>query len=379
VNQIAAIQILRAFAALMVVFSHAQGDALNEAIKAGSTFSRFSILPLDTGVDLFFVISGFIMVHASLGLFAKPGAGSQFISRRLIRIVPLYWLMTAIMLVILGYIAWSKKHAFPSFMEIGTSLAFFPFARPEDGEPRPVVSLGWTLNYEMFFYVVFAFFVRFERHVAVAAVALALALAVGMGTIFRPTATAFAYWSDAIVLEFALGMLIALLWQCGLGFHRALVVPLVIAGLAVLMLDFDGLTKAAPGAVEANGFDRLLGCGLPMALIFGAIVLAKPQFSPQGSLPSFFMFLGDASYGLYLFHPLIIIFARKAYLAGGLQAALGYWPLIAVEIPMAIGLAFFIHARVEKPISAVLQKWLREKSGGIFTASWLGLIRSSGH
>jgi peptidoglycan/LPS O-acetylase OafA/YrhL len=354
----------------MVVFSHAQGDALNEAIKAGGSFSRFSSLPLDAGVDLFFVISGFIMVHASQRLFAMPGAGSNFISRRLIRIVPLYWLMTAIMLAILGYAAWAGKHEFPSVAEIVASLTFVPFARPEDGAPRPILSLGWTLNYEIFFYVVFSLFVRFERHRAVATIALTLTLAVGLGFVLRPASTVLNYWSDAIVLEFVLGMLIALLWQHGFGLRRTLAIPFVLAGLAGLMCDFDGLAMGPPGAVEANGFERLFGCGVPMALIFGAVVLAKPQFSPQGSLPSFLMLLGDASYALYLSHPLIIIFARKAYLAIGLQAALGYWPLIAAEIPMAVGLALLIHKGIEKPVSAILQKWQRDRAAAKPAVSW---------
>jgi len=360
-KQIGAIQILRAVAALMIVFSHAQNDALLEALKAGSAFSRFTWLPLDAGVDLFFVISGFIMVHASDRVFAMPGAASKFISRRLIRIVPLYWQITAIFLVILAYAAWTGKHDFPSFSEIIASLGFIPFARPGDGQPRPLVSLGWTLNYEMFFYVIFALFIRFERSIAVAATALTLALAVTLGAIFRPSATALAYWSDPIVIEFLFGMAIALAWERGFRLNRAWVAILILSGSAVLTLDFDGMSRAAPGAVETNGFSRLAGCGLPMALIFGSIVFARPAFSARGRLTAFLAVLGDASYALYLFHPLVIIFLRKAYLALGLQAPLGYWPLIAADIPLAAALALIIHAGVEKPVSRLLKAWLRSK------------------
>ncbi len=362
-KQIGAIQILRAVAALMIVFSHAQNDALNEAVKAGVAFARSNILPWDSGVDLFFVISGFIMVHASQRLFATPGAGGRFIVRRLIRIVPLYWLITAITLVILAYVAWLGKRAFPGFYEIAASLGFFPFARPEDGQPRPLVPLGWTLNYEMFFYAVFALFVRFRRDVAVTAVASALALAVGVGVILRPTATALAYWSDPLILEFVLGMLVALVWQRGFRLPRALVLPVVAVGLGLLALDLDGMSGGNPLAVDANGFGRLLGCGLPMMLIFGAIVLAEPAFSTHTRVPAFLAFLGDASYALYLFHPLAIIFARKAYLAVGLPGKLGFWPLIAADIPLAAAFALIVHVTIEKPVSAALQKWV---------GAWLG-------
>ncbi len=361
-KQIDSIQILRAVAALLVVFSHAQNDALVEAMKTGVGFVRLMILPWASGVDLFFVISGFIMVYASQSLFAKQGAGGLFISRRVIRIVPLYWLVTAIALVILAYVAWAKKIAFPSVLEIASSLSFIPFARPSDGDPRPIVALGWTLNYEMFFYVVFALFVRFRRDIAVPAVVASLGLFVGLGVIFHPKATVLAYWSDPIVLEFALGMLTALVWQSGLRINQTLAWLLVMIGIAVLALDLDGMTKVGPTASDPSGFSRLIGCGLPMALIFAAIVLTERGLKTQSRLAAAFALLGDASYALYLFHPLVIIFARKAYLALHLAETIGFWPLIAVDLPMAALAALIIHVTVEKPVTHALQAWLHTRA-----------------
>lgn len=361
-KQIGSIQILRAAAALMIVLSHAQNDALNVAVKAGVAFARTELLPWDAGVDLFFVISGFIMVHASERLFTSPGAARAFIARRLIRIVPLYWLATAIALVILGIVASNGKQPFPDGAEIASSLAFLPFARPGDGEPRPIAAQGWTLNYEMFFYVVFALFVRFRREVAVANVALALVLVVAFGTIFQPRQTALAYWSDPIVLEFGLGMGLALAWRHGLRLPRRLVVPLAGIGLAVLALDLAGMENVVNLDVDPNGFPRLAACGLPMALIFGAVVLVEPAFSARNRALAFLALLGDASYALYLFHPLAIIFARKAYLALGLARTLGLWPLIAAEIALAAIIALAIHAAIERPVSRTLQIRLRGRS-----------------
>ena len=355
-KQIGAIQILRAVAALMVVLSHAQNDALREAIANGYRFTRFELLPWDSGVDLFFVISGFIMVYSSQRLFATPGAGGAFISRRLIRIVPLYWMITAIALVILGYVAFEGKHPFPSISEISASLSFFPFARPVDGQPRPIVDLGWTLNYEMFFYFVFAVFVGFRRDVAIAAVALGLALAVGLGAILHPRATALAYWSDPIVLEFVLGMFVARVWLSGVRLGHWLVLLFVLVGMAILARDLDHMTAVGSMDSDPNGVLRLFGAGVPMMTIFAAVVLAEPAFLTRTRLARFFALLGDASYALYLFHPLAIIFARKAYLVLGLEKTAGFWPLIGVEIAMAVGLAVIVHLFVEKPISALLHE-----------------------
>jgi peptidoglycan/LPS O-acetylase OafA/YrhL len=374
--QIGAIQILRAVAALMVVLSHAQNDALFQATKTSTLFARCEWLPWDSGVDLFFVISGFIMVHASQRLFATPHAGIAFFSRRLVRIVPLYWMITAIGLVILAYAVWEGKRQFPSISEITASLGFVPFARPEDGQPRPIVALGWTLNYEMFFYVVFALFIRFERVAAVVAVGTALALAATIGAIARPTATTLAYWSDPIVLEFVLGMFTALIWESGFRLKRSFVVALFVIGLAVLALDIDSMTHVGPVAPDPNGFGRLIGAGVPMTIIFAAVVLAEPRFSTRSRLASFFALVGDASYALYLFHPLVIIFARKAYLSLGLAKVIGFWPLILADIPTAVAFAILIHFTVEKPMSATLRRWFFVKQAKNQQPVQIGEVRT---
>lgn len=357
-RQIAAIQVLRAIAALMIVLSHAQNDALNEALKAGIAFTRTTIIAWDAGVDLFFVISGFIMVHASARLFGTAGGPRNFIARRMTRIVPLYWAITGLFLLVLVFADWKGKHAFASPAEIGASFGFIPFARPQDGLPRPIAAHGWTLNYEMFFYVVFALFVGFRRTVAVAGVALLLAVAVALGAILRPHVTAIAFWCDPIVLEFVLGALLALIWTQGFRWRRGWGLPLLGAGLLLLYLDPIGMGQTGPTAADPNGFGRFFACGVPMALIFAAVVLREPASATGDRLTSFLVALGDASYALYLFHPLVIILARKAYLNMGLAAKLGYWPLVAAEIPLAIGLAFAVHGMFEMPATAALNRWI---------------------
>lgn len=357
-RQIGSIQILRALAALMVVLAHAQDDALAEAMKAGVAFARTGLLPWVAGVDLFFVISGFIMVHASQRLFAAPGGASTFLARRLVRIVPLYWLVTAIMLGVAALLARHGQASLPSLGETASSLGFIPWARPQDGVPRPVVSLGWTLNYEMAFYVVFAVFLRCRREAAVAGVAATLALVVALGALLRPGATALAFWSDPIVLEFALGMGLALAWRRGMRLPGGLAIGVAAAAVAVLALDLDAMAKVPAFAVDPSGFGRLLACGVPMAALFGAIVLARPALPTHSRIVAGLVLLGDASYALYLFHPLAIVALRKAYLAAGLMPKLGGWPLVAGEIVGACAAAVAIHLAVEKPVTAALQRRL---------------------
>ncbi|MFV0281733.1 MAG: acyltransferase family protein, partial [Rhodoblastus sp.] len=190
------IQALRALAAAMVVFHHAQNDAARIAAENGADFSRVLILPWAAGVDLFFVVSGFVMVLSAEKLFAAPGGASQFLRRRIARIMPLYWLATAIFALAALRGAAAGKQLAPSLSEILASFAFLPWPRGLDGAPRPVHSLGWTLEYEMFFYCVFACFVWLPRLRAVAGIAAFLGALAIANAVLAPQNVAFAFWSD---------------------------------------------------------------------------------------------------------------------------------------------------------------------------------------
>jgi exopolysaccharide production protein ExoZ len=356
VPQIRAIQMLRALAALMVVFAHAQNDTQSQAARLGLAFARDMSLPWVAGVDLFFVTSGFIMVHASRSLFAKPGAARTFLTRRVIRIAPLYWLVTAISLVVLYLAARMGKEAFPHVSEILGSFGFMPYENITDHIVRPIAGQGWTLNYEMFFYVLFAIFLRFALEDAILGVAFTLSFVVMLGAWLHPTTPALAFWSDPIVLEFALGMGIAWGWREGWRLGRGVAGALALVAVAWLARDLAGFRALSLETVEPNGFPRLVGCGLPMALLFACAVWVRPGIAGTSAPGRSLSALGDASYALYLFHPLAIIATRKAYLALHLDARLGLWPLVAVDVAAALVAAFAVYRFVESPMTRGLQR-----------------------
>src|SRR5882672_247790 len=156
------VQALRALAALCVVVYHV------DFVGRGAF-----------GVDIFFVISGFIICHVT----AKDHDG--FLRKRLIRIVPLYWAGT-LCLYCLGLVAPRLLQSEPTLSGLVNSLLFIPYAK-EGGRVYPILFLGWTLNYEMFFYALFACALALNRRLAPITVCAALVVLVAAGQPVAPS------------------------------------------------------------------------------------------------------------------------------------------------------------------------------------------------
>jgi exopolysaccharide production protein ExoZ len=133
------IQALRALAALSITILHA-GELVFPNFKEASR-------PFFSGVDVFFVISGSVMVITTHETWEKPGTWLPFLWRRMVRIVPLYWLLT-LLVVSLSRSPAGTWHVVASFL-------FIP-AWNSSHYPLPVLPMGWTLQYEMFFYSLFS-------------------------------------------------------------------------------------------------------------------------------------------------------------------------------------------------------------------------------
>lgn len=357
-GQIVSVQVLRAIAALTVVFGHAQHDALISAGRTGIEFVRNHLLPWGAGVDLFFVISGFIMVHASARLFGSEGAGVIFLRRRLIRIVPLYWLISSAYIIL--------SHGFAnagSKTEIGldaliASYLFWPMDIFRDGFPRPIYTLGWTLNYEMLFYAVFAACLALPRRVAVLTTSLLLTTGVALGALIPLESTSLAFWTKPIILEFVLGMAIAEARHMGWRLGRVAQGLALALALAILLTDPMGASLKPDDWITPNDGVRLFCWGVPAALIMAALLLVSDRTvqTPTaqirtGKVWQLAVALGDASYALYLVHPFVIVSLRKIWLLLGLQNAVGFWPMVALAMLLSTILSLAIHARIEKPVT----------------------------
>jgi exopolysaccharide production protein ExoZ len=342
ITQFASIQILRAIAALLIALHHGLHEADQAARKIGSSFPWQNVLPLEAGVDLFFVISGFVMVYAARDLFGSPTVILPFLRRRLARIVPIYWAVTALFIALSVSGLAPLNRAPPSGSEIAASLFFVPYLRP-DGLLQPVYSLGWTLNYEMFFYGLFALALWLPRERAVPAVVILLMLLVAVGQLVPEGMTIPYYWTRSIILEFGFGMIIGHMALSGVTPTRKMAFGLGMAALLLLTLG-----KLAPSLLP----DRALLYGLPAALL----VMAALGFELDGNRNAttrLAVQLGDASYALYLLHPFVI---RGLAVAGGV-ALVRISPLLFlfVGVTLACISAMIVWRFFEKPLTRALQ------------------------
>ncbi|MCJ2014352.1 acyltransferase family protein [Methylobacterium sp. J-076] len=354
------IQILRAVAAAMVVLHHGRHEVGLLADRgAGAVLPPGTLLPWWAGVDLFFVISGFVIVQASRPLAGVPGGRGRFLAHRIARVVPLYWLTSfaylALALAAPGLLGEAGALARePGYL--AASFLFWPAARP-DGSVQPLYGLGWTLNYEMAFYAVFALGLGFGLRRAVAGLWAGLGGLVALGAVLG-LPLPLAFWADPIVLEFALG--------AGLGLARTAGLRLPApARLALAGLGFAGLLLAARhlgGGGEVPGFARPLLVGLPALLLVAGAALG-PGLGPAGlaACPAplrALARLGDASYALYLVHPFALRAGREALARAGLAGPLHPWGSLLALTLLSIAAAFAVHRAVERPLTRRLRAWL---------------------
>ncbi|RXT48021.1 hypothetical protein B6S44_23330 [Bosea sp. Tri-44] len=345
--QLYGIQVLRALAALMVAIHHVQADAGFLAAKAGTSFTPSHALPWTAGVDLFFVISGFIMVHSSAGLFGKLDGARLFIARRIARIVPLYWAATTLFLAVLLASPALVNSDTPSLGQIATSYLFWPMPNVA-GQFQPIYSLGWTLNYEILFYVLFGVALFAPGRLVVPLVTVALAGLVAAQAFAGPLPLPFGFWGQPIVLEFAAGMAVGLLRQNGLRLDGRLRWLMAAVGIALFVIAAgEGWAQTSWGAVALRG---------PAALLLVTAAACGRNVTAPSALVRALALLGDASYALYLVHPFAMRALREVFV-GIAPSATGLF--IVLALIAAVLAALVVYHWFERPMTKAVRRVLR--------------------
>jgi exopolysaccharide production protein ExoZ len=320
-GEVRSIQYLRGVAAFGVLIYHAVD-------RAGGVFGVGA-----AGVDVFFVISGFIMWVVTCRCPPPPG---PFLLRRIERIVPLYW-MTTLGVAVLALVV---PAAFPAMhvtaAHVVQSLLFVPH-RDDGGLIAPLIVPGWTLNYEMFFYVLFAASLMAPARLRVWGLSAALIALVAIRPLGDAQNPLWATYTNPLLLEFGAGVWLAWCWSQDRLPGRGLSWLLVVAG-------FAGFAATAFTGVDVEPA-RILYWGLPALLIVtGAVSLER-----HGPIPNWrpLQALGDASYSVYLVHGLAISAAFRV-----LQMVHVTSPWIVLPVSLAAGVVagLLTYRLVEKPL-----------------------------
>ncbi|WP_353064853.1 acyltransferase [Tunturibacter psychrotolerans] len=309
------IQALRGVAACMVVVTHAL--QLRNKNFGGPLWENGG-----AGVDIFFVVSGFVMA------IGRQKSASEFIKRRLFRIVPLYWLFTGIMLVKLFIIGLQPsievyaEHVKTPLSYIAASLLFIPY-RNSLGIVLPILVVGWTLSFEMFFYLLMAAGIALQ--VSMPMFLSTVLISLSAGSIFRnDNWPAITVLLNPILLEFLAGYLLGLAVKRGLTINRVLSATLGIIGFAGIF-----------------AFSSRLEWGVCAFLIVQAAI-------PLEGFPKLVLDLGDSSYSLYLSHMLTLsILARVIIRVGIRPSVLAY---ITLQLVASAAVALAVYRFVEFPM-----------------------------
>ncbi|MBB4265256.1 acyltransferase family protein [Roseospira visakhapatnamensis] len=332
-DRLESVQILRALAALMVLGLHLQGTHAGLAGLPDGTW-----VPVGSGgVDIFFAISGFIICHAARG----DGSAGRFLAHRAARIVPLYWSVT-LAIYALALVAPTLLHSTTADpIPLVKSLLFIPYVK-DSGLVQPIHMLGWTLNYEVFFYLVFGLGLLVSRSPA-ALVCAALFGLVGLGWMLPDPGVVVGFFTNSLVLEFVWGCGIYGLYRHAPGVLRALrpVWPLALA----LLIGQHFVDTGLPRAVSQ---------GIPAALVVAGLLTVR--FDPRGWARPL-LAIGDASYSLYLLHPLVIRGIDVVLPRLGLETD----ARIALGLPLMLGLSLGLSVLSFRLFERPTNRWLRRR------------------
>jgi exopolysaccharide production protein ExoZ len=332
------IQALRAVAALLVVLLHAfetWGERVDPAAP-GVNWENGA-----AGVDIFFIVSGFVMVISSRRLVDRAGAWLIFLQHRVVRIVPLYWLLTTVKILAVVLLGDVVLRTTLDINFVAGSYLFLPVT-DSAGHFRPVLPVGWTLTYEFLFYLLFAAALAIRVDV-LRIVVPGLGLCAVLALVRTGTWPAWTILFDTIVVEFVFGVMLAKWTLRGFRLPPAIAGGLVLAGFALILI----LPMVAENA-------RVLTWGIPAFAIVAGAVSLEPLVAP--SLPRWLLTLGDVSYSIYLSHGFVL----PAFgLLFGMVVAPGLWTevltiILCLLVSSLVGWGVF--ALIESPMLRALRR-----------------------
>ena len=317
-NKIDSIQVLRFFAAFSVMMVHLP-------------VFEFGIW----GVDIFFVISGFIMMYVT------ENNEKFFLLKRIFRIVPLYWILTLGVFALAILVPDVLNNTTANIVHLIKSLFFIPFDKNGAGH-FPILFLGWTLNFEVIFYFLFFLSLVFFKENRMIACSIFIIIFLVLNKIFSEKNFIFETYANDIFIEFIFGMILFTIWKkyknkisTNLSNHF---ICLAILLVSIFILNY-------------YNFSRSVSYGLP-SLILAVYFLF---FLNHLKFPKILVSLGDASYCIYLLHPYVIQFFYKILEINEYDIIIELVFTLIISIIVFI-VSLLIYKFIEFPINGSLRK-----------------------
>jgi exopolysaccharide production protein ExoZ len=355
------LQTLRAIAAWLVVYHHYMQRYYDfqYSTEVGHFFSQVGHF----GVDIFFVISGFIMYHT-----LKRGAYTpkEFLLRRLLRIVPVYWFMTLVFVVVIAIFESAPGSPYRwNISSMALSLLFIPHQNPSGLGQFPLLTVGWTLNYEIFFYLWLSLMLLRRRAWFLAATMSMLVLPL----IWNPDWPYASILSSNLLYEFVFGMIVGYLYlrEDALAQWKSLTIGLVFLLVGIFLYWSNAHGRPIFNLANIAFFWRL-GNLTPhlSAVMFVCAALAFERPISAFRALRVLRHLGDMSYSTYLVHPvclsiLAFFFARPVSVGQELL-------LLAAYTAMTLGLSHLSFRWIETgPPMDFLKRFLLTPSATLST------------
>jgi exopolysaccharide production protein ExoZ len=345
------IQFLRGFAALAVVIHHTGGYVKRYFVPTLLFDDNFSIG--FAGVDLFFVISGFIIHFTSKKYLDNPSKIKDYLKKRFIRVYPIYWIITTTLFLSSWLIV---KILHKNIFSIGYPETVITYLKTYTLFPLhfAINPVTWTLSYELFFYLCFAILIISKRLWIVPAIIIAISFYNIFIDISEIPDINFNYYNfvfSGYNFEFMFGFLIYQFYE-KIKLSNIISVILLIVSISIIV--FFGYSVG-----DYDSYQRVLTFGLPSGLIL--IGLLNLEKNNAISFPKFTIILGDASYALYLIHfPMMLLLNKLPQILGynfsaNQEVWYSYFIIIAIIIT-----SVSVHKWVEKPVAKKLNNVLAD-------------------
>ena len=354
------VQALRAVAALFVVLMHMQLPNNGVDVFAQPILAIFRFVG-HFGVDLFFAISGFIMLVTNSDWFAQPNASRRFLLHRAIRIYPAYWLS---ILPIFVAFSFARDHVMPGHVAGRTDLlaSFLLYPQPVDHVLLPV---SWTLAFEVTFYIIFAAILKLQRRYVVAALGLWFVFQLALWLAFEGSPNPYLeYAATALPMEFIFGALVGVAYVRGHMPAASALLAFGVAGVSAVWV----ASNVMGHALFTTSMERVICFGVPAAMILYGAVATEARGSLR--IPAWLVSLGDASYALYLWHFSLISAARllvlKLHPVGRVAEVL----IIAMTLAGILIFSLAVYRFFEMPVTRALNAFFVGRSSRVTGKFW---------